>query len=592
MIVPMSQIAVLFQRTTTEAALARLQALGAVHIAHVTTPRGEDLETARQTQALVDDALTALGGREQAGAGDEAADLDALVTAVSRHKALQREQLQLRDRMAEAALFGNVEAATLTALTEDGVNVRFVEVAEDEAPALLPGIAAVELATDGRRRRLAVIAAGDIPDLPGRELTLSETSASALQARAAEVEAELTTCAEALDAHAGALSALQAAAGSRAAALSRLEVASGMGADGGIAYVTGFIPSTQAAEIKAAAAEAGWGVHIGEPTTAAAAPTLISNPAWVRPIRAVMDFIGVVPGYGEVDISRAFLIFFSLFVAMIVGDFGYGVLMVLGTLTAMKLVKKPLPSGLVPLLLLTGVCTIIWGLVTGNCFGLAKLPPLLAAARIDWLKQDNNVILTCFAIGAVHLTLAHFWNGLRQLNTPQCLAQFGWIATTWTMYFAACSAVLGAPFPGWVYYLFGVGVVLIILFTTPISELKAEWHNHAMLPLSLVSNFVDVVSYVRLFAVGMATFAVAEALNDIAAGIGFDGLVSGLLAALVLFFGHMLNIMLAAMGVLVHGIRLNTLEFSGHLGMRWDGVAYNPFALPDGDNDTSNLKTD
>jgi V/A-type H+-transporting ATPase subunit I len=122
------------------------------------------------------------------------------------------------------------------------------------------------------------------------------------------------------------------------------------------------------------------------------------------------------------------------------------------------------------------------------------------------------------------------------------------------------------------------GVALIVLFMTPVRSLKAEWFNHVMLPLNLVSNFVDVVSYIRLFAVGSAGFAVANAFNTMMLDLGSDGLVSGIIAAVILFFAHVLNILLCAMGVMVHGIRLNTLEFSGHLGMQWTGVAYRPFA--------------
>jgi V/A-type H+-transporting ATPase subunit I len=96
-----------------------------------------------------------------------------------------------------------------------------------------------------------------------------------------------------------------------------------------------------------------------------------------------------------------------------------------------------------------------------------------------------------------------------------------------------------------------------------------------------VSNFVDVVSYVRLFAVGMATFAIADAVNTMALDIGFSGILSGLFAGVILLFGHALNIALAAMGVLVHGVRLNTLEFSGHLGMEWTGQRYDPLARCD-----------
>ena len=84
-----------------------------------------------------------------------------------------------------------------------------------------------------------------------------------------------------------------------------------------------------------------------------------------------------------------------------------------------------------------------------------------------------------------------------------------------------------------------------------------------MFPLTLIGNFVDVVSYVRLFAVGAASLAVASSFNAMALDLGASGPLAGLGAALVLFFGHGLNLLLAMMGVLVHGVRLNTLEFAG-----------------------------
>ena len=72
--------------------------------------------------------------------------------------------------------------------------------------------------------------------------------------------------------------------------------------------------------------------------------------------------------------------------------------------------------------------------------------------------------------------------------------------------------------------------------------------------------------------------AVADAFNRMALGIGFNNIFAGLAALLILGFTHLfLNIILCAMGVLVHGIRLNVLEFSSHLGMEWSGVKYNPF---------------
>jgi V/A-type H+-transporting ATPase subunit I len=160
----------------------------------------------------------------------------------------------------------------------------------------------------------------------------------------------------------------------------------------------------------------------------------------------------------------------------------------------------------------------------------------------------------------------------------RALAELGWIATTWVMFFTARSMVLGFDFPAWGMGVFGAGVLLIAVFMTPFRSIKSEWFNHVMLPLDLIGNFVDVVSYVRLFAVGMATFAMASAFNAMGAGMAEEGSIGGTIAgALVIFLGHTLNILLAAMGVLVHGIRLNTLEFSGHLGLEWKGFPYRPF---------------
>ena len=77
----------------------------------------------------------------------------------------------------------------------------------------------------------------------------------------------------------------------------------------------------------------------------------------------------------------------------------------------------------------------------------------------------------------------------------------------------------------------------------------------------------DVVSYIRLFAVGLASFILAKTFNEMAIDIGWNTLLTGIIASLVLLFGHILNIILGLMAVLVHGIRLNMLEFTNHMDM-------------------------
>ncbi len=176
----------------------------------------------------------------------------------------------------------------------------------------------------------------------------------------------------------------------------------------------------------------------------------------------------------------------------------------------------------------------------------------------------------------------------------KALEQFGWVLTTWFMFFLADSMVLNGNMVGYLHLTdaqsallwkglggaMALGTALILLFMMPPKEIKDGWFNLALLPLNLVGNFTDVVSYVRLYAVGTAGFAVANAFNTMIFG-GEVTLLGGLVGAVFAFLAHTLNILLSVMGVLVHGIRLNTLEFSNHKGISWSGSAYRPFAKPE-----------
>jgi V/A-type H+-transporting ATPase subunit I len=143
------------------------------------------------------------------------------------------------------------------------------------------------------------------------------------------------------------------------------------------------------------------------------------------------------------------------------------------------------------------------------------------------------------------------------------------------MFFAVRMMVLAKAFPTEMLYVLAVGLLLIVVSLV----MEKAYFGLVTLALDVISNFVDIISYVRLYAVGAASFAIANAFNTMAIeALGSSGIiVGGLIAALALFGGHALNILLCAMGILVHGIRLNTLEFSSHAGVQWGGLHYNPF---------------
>ena len=128
-------------------------------------------------------------------------------------------------------------------------------------------------------------------------------------------------------------------------------------------------------------------------------------------MRTVFDFLHIYPGYWESDVGWVFLPFFSLFFAMIVGDAGYAVLLLVATLILQFRLKK-VPAHVFHMMYIVGFATLVWGVINGSYFGIPTLPPFLEALEVPWVQDRDNVIDLCFFIGAVHLSFAHVWNAV------------------------------------------------------------------------------------------------------------------------------------------------------------------------------------
>jgi V/A-type H+-transporting ATPase subunit I len=184
-------------------------------------------------------------------------------------------------------------------------------------------------------------------------------------------------------------------------------------------------------------------------------------------------------------------------------------------------------------------------------------------------------------IAALHLSIAHIWIGVLKINRiGQVVGQLGWVLFIWGNFFLASSLVAGRSFPHFAFYFFIIGFVMM-LFSINYREIG----EICGFPFAVLSSFVDLLSYIRLFAVGLSGLYVAENFNKMAEGTFSLPYVGLLLGIIIIIFGHSLNIMLGALAVLVHGIRLNTLEFSGQLGLHWSGFLYKPFKKMEIDED-------
>lgn len=572
MIVPMRRIDLLCVERERDAVLRDLRELGAVHVRGGGHVGGDSVEGAMARLNRLERLLGAIpADRNARPSGRRPEEILAQASELlAERQRIEEERSRLKGREAEVAPYGEFSPGAVRELEAHGINVGLYRCGRDVSPAAPANAVLCELGESRGTRFFAILGAHQrdsgwvaVP-LPERSLAEIRAALGALEGRLREVEAQLV-----------------ASAGDRVLVegeviLAREEVEfqrvrAGMGLAGPVVHLSGYCPATETPALVAAAHKKGWGLAIREPGPDEIVPTLIRNPAWIRPFETVMDAIGLVPGYRESDMSPAMMVFFSIFFAMIVGDAGYG-LVCLGLAWGLRRKFPKAPAAPFQLMTILGACTVAWGIVVGDYFGLR------APWHLRWVDAEDHLVSLCFLIGAIHLTLAHLWSAVRLYPSAQMLAQVGWILSTWTMYFAALSFILGNPFPHWMLYLFVTGLVLILLFMTPLRQLRAEWHNHLVLPLSVVSNFGDVVSYVRLFAVGLAGYEVASNFNATAWGMGHGGIIGWVAAVVLLFVAHGMNIALSALGVVVHGVRLNALEFSSHLGVQWAGIRYAPFA--------------
>lgn len=577
MIVPMQKITILSRAADTAATLDALRDIGIVHLKHLQQPRGQDLEQARQLAQNIHKAMEALPSvkETQLFSGHPVHIIDRINQAIEGRRDAMEKLSALQRERDKVLPFGQFEPDAIRYLEANGVQVKLYYAGPKQKFTAPAGTHLAVLSKNRSGTWFVVIGCDDF-EMEAEQLPLPPRSLNTIDAEIRHTGAHL----DEMDRHMAELGRYRDLLADHAAAtqqeISLLEARAGMADAGEIAVIQGYCPADEMQRIREGAQASGWALRIEGPGEDEDIPTLIRNPRWVELIKPVFNFIGVVPGYHEVDISAFFLFFLSIFFALIVGDAGYGLVFLILAITG-RIKLKTMDRSFFILLAEMSVFTIIWGVLTGNYFGIPTEYAPFPQLNLHWLDDKNHIMELCFIIGAVHLTLAHGWHFLRRFPDWTAYAQLGWIGTTWTMFFAARTMLLGYPFPDVMYVILGIGGVLIVVFMMHPRNISREWFNLVVFPLNLVGNFVDLVSYIRLFAVGMATYAVASAFNLMSMEIGFSSIITDIEAVLILLFGHTLNIALAGMGVLVHGIRLNVLEFSTHLGMEWTGSRYDPF---------------
>lgn len=353
---------------------------------------------------------------------------------------------------------------------------------------------------------------------------------------------------------------------------------------GKIFGLKGWVPQEEMSSLKEKMKELPVAIESGEIQDGDTPPTLMRNPKWIQ---SILDIIKIyaTPGYKEWDPSFLVYCAFAVFFAMIVGDGGYGLAILGLTLYFRNAMKKSEAGQRVYRLLLTiSLSTIFWGAISCTWFALDmnKISADSPFAFLTELKKlqicdtndTNGMMLVAIYIGVIHLCLAHVVQIFRQWGSSVILANMGWITGMWG---GLLHLHLAHPAGK---YLFFVGLGLVFLFTGTSKNILGRIAEGFLGILGVSQTFADIMSYLRLFALGLAGTVMGSIFNQL--GMDIQGTIPGIsgyiLMMLLVFFGHTLNLGIAVMGGFIHGLRLNFLEFYRYC-FEGTGHEYRPMAL-------------
>lgn len=344
----------------------------------------------------------------------------------------------------------------------------------------------------------------------------------------------------------------------------------------------GWIPSSHVKKIKDFAKTNELALKVEEPNGDQLPPTLLDNKDALKGGEDLLSFY-MTPSYSLWDPSTTIFFSFAIFFAMIFSDAGYAI--ILGAILAFF--WKPLGKSVAGrrfrnVLLALTIFSLIWGILVGSYFGISpSSESYLSYFKIIDMSNYAAMMILAILVGVIHIVIANIAQAWSKRHSLIAIANIGWA----TALIGATVAFLGIKYPlilnsaktiGFV--LIGTGLTAVILFT---SIEKPFWKRllTGLMGLTRITGmFGDVLSYLRLFALGLASASLAGVFNDLAKQVyhampGFKILF----ALLIILIGHGINFVLSLMSGFIHGLRLNFIEFF-NWGLPEEGTPFKAFS--------------
>ena len=292
----------------------------------------------------------------------------------------------------------------------------------------------------------------------------------------------------------------------------------------------------------------------------------------------------MLPTYQELDLTLFFAPFFMLFFGLCLGDMGYGLLMIVGLPIFTKLFQLINPNFSKWLVVLFGASTILCGTLSGSFFGFSIYDidiPFVQNMK-ELLYTDNSTMFTVsLCIGVVQILFGMIIKAVNltiQCGFKNAISTIGWIVLLLTVIVAVLLKVdFSNPIIIALLAISGIGIFLLNSpGKNPLLNIGLGlWDTYNM----ATGLLGDVLSYVRLFALGLSGGILANVFNSMAVGMSPDiPIVGFIVTALIFAIGHALNIFMNILGAIVHPMRLTFVEFFKNAGYEGGGVEYKPFS--------------
>ncbi len=618
MITPMMKYSLILYHNDYQDFLTRLQDLGLVDI---TITNWETTDSQRALLSRIEayrQAVTRLGelAKEEAQASakgakeassapasgkntypDATAAYEAYRQAVTQLEELHGEQTRLTKEIEELQPWGEFDATQIDKLRQGGIELHFYSLFtkeyESNREAWSQRYALSEISRDSLRTYFIVaVPAGEEPDIDAQPIKAPTADYRGKQAEADQVRKKieeqrtiLIGCIPYRDAFEQESLRL-----TDQLHLEKVSLSGQKEADDTLILLEGWAPAEKQAEVEAVLEQTGAFYLKERPTPDDEVPVLLKNGKFARLFELIGNFYAL-PKYGSMDLTRYFGPFYMIFFGFCLADAGYGLLLTLGGLY-MLLKGGPKLNSVAKLTMLCGGATIVFGFLMGSFFGIdLKTLPIFEGMKDKFLYTDDLFTLA-LGLGIFQLLFGMTLKVItvtRQFGFKYTLSTLGWmivIISSLAAFLLPDMGVQGFSTQSPAYWVCaGIGLFMMLFLNSPgknplVNLGSGLWNTYN----DVTGILSDVLSYIRLFAIGLSGGILALVFNQLAFGLSPDiPVVGAIVTLIILLIGHGINLFMSTLSSFVHPMRLTFVEFYKSAGFESTQRAFKPLKHSDKD---------